>query len=256
MKTVSLSRRQQMLLHCAPITEERVTNRAMRVALHRARKSEQFAAQQNFDRAVTTLVRAISIPQEITDWVPSETLIALPKRWKKYAQNPAFLATGIAVIVIAVVLAFQIVERMKAFPGEATAHRLLTTAASAHSMMLDPVKTDAGALGDLFFMKHRLAHYDVPAEFADLRTLGCRVFDDEEGQRVAQIWVVEKRMQFFLFPAERDPKTGAAKEFSGWRYIDQDRWSGVVKEQNGVCFMAAIRGSEKDLAPYVLKKKE
>jgi len=123
-------------------------------------------------------------------------------------------------------------------------------------MMLDPVKTDAGALGDFFFMKDRLAHYDVPPEFADLRTIGCRVFDDEEGQRIAQVWVVEKHMQFFLFPAERDPKTGKAREFSGWHYVDQERWTGVVKEQNGVCFMAALRGGEKDLAPYVSKSKD
>src|SRR5205807_54897 len=169
MKAVSLSHRQQVLVQCAPLSDERVNDRAMRAAIHRAR---------------------------------------------------------------------------------------LTEASSAHSMMLDPVKTDAGALGDLFFMKHRLAHYDVPPEFADLRTLGCRVFDDEEGQRVAQIWVVEKKMQFFLFPAERDPKTGMAKEFSGWRYVDQERWTGVVKEKNGVCFMAAVRGSEKDLAPYISKSKE
>ena len=88
--------------------------------------------------------------------------------------------------------------------------------------MLDPVKTEAGALGDLFYMKHRLNHYDVPPEFADFKTLGCRVFDDEEGHRVAQIWVVEKRMQFFLFPAERDPKSGTVRGFSGWRYVEQE----------------------------------
>jgi hypothetical protein len=117
------------------------------------------------------------------------------------------------------------------------------------------VKTDAGALGDFFFMKHRLVHYDVPPEFAELKTLGCRVFEDEEGQTVAQVWVVEKKMQFFLFPAERDPKTGKAREFSGWRSIEQERWAGAVKEQNGVCFMAAIRGSPKDLVPYISKPK-
>jgi hypothetical protein len=256
MKTVSLSRRQQMLLHCAPISEERVKDRAMRTALHRARKSEQFAAQQNFDRAINRLVRGIPIPPAITDWVPTEALIVPPSRWKKFAQNPALLATGVAILVIAIVLVFQIADRMRAFPGQNTARHLLSTASSSHSMMLDPVKTDAGALGDYFFMKHRLAHYDVPPEFADLRTLGLRVFDDEEGERVAQIWVVEKRMQFFLFPAERDPKTGKAKEFSGWRYVDQDRWTGVVRQQNGVCFMAAVRGSDKDLAPYIAKRKE
>lgn len=252
---MNLSRRQQQLVQCAPVTDEHIDDRAMRAALHRVRKTEQFTVQRNFDQAMTALAHRIPVPTDITEWIPTDMLIPPPRRrWKKQAQNPAFLATGIAVAVIATVSVFQLMERLNRFPGEITARRLLTTASSTHSMMLDPVKTNAGSLGDFFFMKHRLAHYDVPPEFGDLRTLGSRVFDDEEGQRIAQVWVVEKRMQFFLFPAERDPKTGKARDFSGWRYVDQDRWTGVVKEQNGVCFMAAIRGSEKDLAPYVSKK--
>jgi hypothetical protein len=252
-----LSRRDKMLLHCAPLREEQVDERTLRTALHHARKTEVFAVQQSFDKATTALVQAIPVPKEIIEWVPTDTFIAPPRRpWKRYAQNPAFLATGIAVLVIAIVGIIQLVDRLNRFPGETTALRLLTTASSNKSMMLDPVKANAGALGDFLFMKHRLAHYDVPQEFEDLKTLGCRVFDDEEGQRVVQVWVVEKKMQFFMFPAERDPKTGKAKEFSGWRYVDQERWTGVVKEDKGVCFMAALRGSEKDLAPYVSKKKE
>lgn len=254
---VQLSRRDKTLLHCAPIRDEQVDDRALRTAIHHAKKSEPFVVQQNFDKAATALVQAIQIPKEIIEWVPSETFI-MPKRqpWKCYVQNPAFLATGIAVLVIAIVGTFQLVDRLNRFPGQSTAQRLLTTASSNKSMMLDPVKTDAGALGDFLFMKHRLAHYDVPPEFADLKTLGCRVFDDEEGQRIAQVWVVEKKMQLFMFPAERDVKTGAIKHFSGWRYVDQDRWTGVVKEDQGVCFMAALRGGENDLAPYVSNKKE
>jgi hypothetical protein len=31
---------------------------------------------------------------------------------------------------------------------------------------------------------------------------------------------------------------------------------GAVKEQSGVCFMAALRGGEKDLEPYIAKTKE
>ena len=115
------------------------------------------------------------------------------------------------------------------------------------------MSVDAGTLGDLFFMKHQLEHYDVPPEFADFRTIGARVFDDEDGHRVAQIWVVEKKIQFFLFPAERDPKTGAVREFSGWRTVEQESWAGVVREKNGVCFMAALHGRPIDLAPYLPK---
>src|SRR5207244_6548436 len=139
MSAVQLSRKEKMLVHCAPIREERVDDRALRLALHRARETEAFAIQQDFDKAATALVQAIPIPQEITDWIPTDTFIAPTRRaWKKYAQNPAFLATGIAVLVIAVVAIFQLVERVNRFPGEATARRLLTTARSTHAVMLDP----------------------------------------------------------------------------------------------------------------------
>jgi hypothetical protein len=253
---ISLSRNQRMLVQCAPLSDERVTDRAMRVALHRARKNEQFTTQQSFDRAVAAIVQAIPIPQEITDWVPSETLISPPRRtWKTQARHPAILAAAIAVVVITGFIVIHLIEKLNDFPGAANARKLLTVASSTRSLILDPLKTDAGKLGDLFFMKYRLEHYDVPAEFADFRTLGCRVFPDEEAHRVAQIWVIEKHMQFFLFPAEKDKK-GAVQKFSGWRYVDQEGWAGAVQERNGVCFMAALRGRQRDLAPYISKEKE
>ena len=99
-------------------------------------------------------------------------------------------------------------------------------------------------------MKHHLEHYDVPPEFSQLRTIGYRVFDDEEGHPVAQIEVSEKRMHFFLFPVEKQ-KDGRDPAFTGWRYVDQEGWVGVVQQHQGVCFMAALRGRKKDLATYL-----
>ena len=257
MKMPSLSRRQRMLVLCAPFNEQRITDRSMRAAVFRAKKADEFVQQQAFDRAVAGLIGQTVIPPEVVEWFTKETTLAPPKRtWKTIATNPAIVAIGIALVVIATVFAFRIAERMNDCPGADTARKLLTTASSSRPVMLDPLKTDAGALGDLFFMKHRLNHYDVPPEFAEFKTLGSRVFDDEEGHRVAQIWVVEKRMQFFLFPAERDAKTGAVREFADWRYVDQEGWSGVVRQKNGVCFMAALRGREKELTPYISKAKK
>lgn len=257
MKMPRLSRSQRLLMCCAPFNDARITDRAMRGTVFRVRKTEEFGRQKAFDLAIATLVKAIPTPPEVTEWVSKGTFVAAPKRtWKGTLQNPVVLAIGIAVAVITGIFVYKLVERWNEFPGEATARHLLAVAASAKPVLLDPVKTEAGSLGDYFFMKHRLPHYDVPPEFAELKTLGCRAFDDEEGDRVGQIWLAEKRMQFFLFPAERDPKTGAVKHFNGWRYVDQDRWTGVVEENNGVCFMAAVRGSEKELARYLNKAKE
>ena len=228
-------------------------DRPMRAVMSRAGKSSEFVNQQNFDRAVAALVRAIPIPPETAEWFSTDLISPSKWTWKKTVRNPAVLAIGLALIVIAGVLVFQFVARLNDFPGSVTARKLLAIASSTRSVLLDPVNADAGTLSDLFFMKHGLEHYDVPPEFADFRTIGCRVFDDDESRRIAQIWVAEKRMQFFLFPAERNAKTGAVLKFPGWRYVHQENWIGAVTQHNGVCFMAALRGREKDLTPYIPK---
>ena len=231
-------------------------DRPMRAVMSRAGKSSEFVNQQNFDRAVAALVRTIPIPPETAEWFSTDLISPSKWTWKKTVRNPAVLAIGLALIVIAGVLVFQFVARLNDFPGSATARKLLAIAGSTRSVLLDPVNADAGTLSDLFFMKHGLEHYDVPPEFADFRTIGCRVFDDDESRRIAQIWVAEKRMQFFLFPAERNAKTGAVLKFPGWRYVHQENWIGAVTQHNGVCFMAALRGREKDLTPYIPKTKQ
>jgi hypothetical protein len=257
MKLLSSMRRQRTLLNCAPIGAGRSADRPMRSALSRADGSVDFTNQQNFDRAVARLVRLIPIPAESAEWLSEKDLVPASRlSWKKMVRNPAVLAISIALAVIAGVFVFNFLSRLNDFPGSATARKLLGIAASTRPVMLDPVNAEAGTLSDLFFMKHGLEHYDVPEEFADFGTIGCRVFEDDESRRIAQIWVAEKRMQFFLFPAERDSKTGAVLRFPGWRYIHQEGWTGAVTEHSGVCFMAAIRGRDKDLEPYIARPKE
>jgi PII-like signaling protein len=249
-----------LLLSCAPITEKPGIDRAMRMAMQGARhgkKAVGFGHQQAFDAALARLVHEIPVDAQVAEWFANENLIpVVRRRWKKILLNPVVIAIALALLVIGGVFAYRVREHLLDFPGADKARRLLTVGASSRSVLLDPLKTEAGALSDFYFMKHRLEHYDVPAEFADFKTLGTRVFDDDEVRRVAQIWVVEKRMQFFLFPAEADPKTGRVTDFSDWRFVELEGWTGAVTQRNGVCFMAAIRGREKDLQAYLDKKKQ
>jgi len=257
MKLLSLMRRQRALLNCAPIRADQSVERSMRAAISRVDGAADFISQQNFDRAVARVVRLIPIPAESAEWFSEKDLVPASRwTWKKMMRNPAVLAISIAVAVIAGVFVFNFLSNLNDFPASATARKLLGTAASTRPVMLDPVNAEAGTLSDLFFMKYGLEHYDVPAEFADFGTIGCRVFEDDESRRIAQIWVAEKRMQLFLFPAERDSKTGAVMRFPGWRYVHQEGWTGAVTEHSGVCFMAAIRGRDKDLEPYVATPKK
>jgi hypothetical protein len=249
----------ELLLGCAPITEKPGMDRAMRVAINQARhgkKAATFGHQQAFDAALAKLVREIPVDEQLAEWFAKEHLVPVVRRgWKKLVRNPVVIAIAIAFLVISGVFAYRVREHLRDFPGADKARRLLSVASSNRSVLLDPLQTDAGALSDLFFLKHRLEHYDVPAEFAAFKTLGTRVFDDDEVRRVAQIWVKEKRMQFFLFPAEPD-KEGKINDFADWRFVELEGWTGVVTQRNSVCFMAAIRGQEKDLTPYLEKKKQ
>jgi hypothetical protein len=248
----------ELLLGCAPITEKPGMDRAMRVAIQRARhgkKAATFGQQQAFDAAIAKVVREIPVDAQVAEWFVNENLIPVVRRgWKKIVRNPVVIAIAIAALVIGGILAYRIHEHLNDFPGADKARRLLMVGASNRSVLLDPLQTDAGALSDLFFLKYRLEHYDVPAEFAEFKTLGARVFDDDEVRRVAQIWIKEKRMQFFLFPAEPD-KEGKINDFSDWRFVELEGWTGAVTQRNSVCFMAAIRGDEKELRGYLEKKK-
>lgn len=251
-------RRDKVLTLIAPITEKTGTDRRVRAAVLRAKRkgpsANEFGQQQGFDRAIAALVRDIPVTAEISEWFRNEKLIPQKKRgWKKTLRNPVVISIALAVVVIAGVVAYGIREKMNEFPGSSAARKMLTIAGSMRGVQLDPVEAAAGSLSDFFFMKYRLEHYDVPPEFAELRTSAVRVFDDDEGHRVAQMTVAEKRMQFFLFPAERDPKDLQPREFSGWRYVEHEGWTGVVRVRAGVCFMAALRGPREDLAPYLAR---
>ena len=82
---------------------------------------------------------------------------------------------------------------------------------------------------------------------------GAATLIEQMAGEPARETAAEKRLQFFLFPAERDPKDAKPLEFSGWRYVEQEGWTGAVRVREGVCFMAALRGSREELAPYLAK---
>jgi hypothetical protein len=242
----------QTLVDCAPISDVRGADRRMRAAISRAKRSDHFSQQQGFDRALAKVVKSTPVPPEIKEWFANEPMAQGARRsWKKTAFHPAVLAIVMALAVIGFISWLKFDEQMHAWAGESTAKKLLTVARETRPSQFERVETEAGTLGDLFLMKHQLDHYDVPAEFAHVRTFGTRVFDDDDAGRVAQIGALERRMQFFLFPAVRDSKTGQPVEFAGWRYVEQEGWTGAVHVRQGVLFMAAVRGPAKEFKSYV-----
>jgi hypothetical protein len=252
-----LSRRKRALLECAPITDSAPSDRAMRSALETARTIPEAAAaltaQHRFDVALSGLVRQISIPREAEEWFVNGALIKGAKRsWKRTARHPAILDTALAVLVLAGIGVFLFFEHLNDFPGAETAKKLLGVAAASRHLQFEPLNTDAINLGDYFFMKYQLEHFDIPIQFADFRARGVRIFDDEDAHRVAQVIVAERGVQFFLFAAEKaHPGSSSKSTKPGWRYVADEGWAGAVTERDGVCFMIAMRGTEDELRNYL-----
>lgn len=200
--------------------------------------------------------RALDIPvlAAIAEWFRNEFRPQKKRSWGRGICTPAVLCIAVAMLVVGVSF---VMERINEFPGSVTARKMLTIAASVRRAQLYPLDAEAGSLGDLLFMKYRLERYDIPREFAALRTSACRVFDDDGGGgRVAQIIVPNERMQFFLFPVAQIRKDVSTLGFSGWRFVEDEDWAGAVQVRGGICFMAAVRGRKQELAFYLSKANE
>jgi len=144
-----LSRGLRALADCAPIENTKAPDHRMRTAVSRAKRTEDFVAQQSFDRAIAKLVQATPVSPETRHWFANEKMAEGTKRsWKKTAFHPAILATGIALGVIAVVAWMKFDEQMHAFPGTATAKKLLNVAAMTRPSDFEPVQAEAGTLND------------------------------------------------------------------------------------------------------------
>src|SRR5438045_9574208 len=94
------------------------------------------------------------------------------RNWKKTAFHPAILAIGIALAVIAVVAWITFDEQMHAFPGTATAKKMLSVAAMTRLSEFEPMETEAGTLNDLVFIKYRPRPIDMPPGVSQQRTGG------------------------------------------------------------------------------------
>ena len=96
---------------------------------------------------------------------------------------------------------FLISDRLNSFEGADRISELLDTANNLTGDEFEAVETKAGDLQDWFFLKHGLEHYAVPKQFANIKTVGCRVFKFN-GATVAQIMAVtDKEVLFYMFPS-------------------------------------------------------
>ena len=143
---------------------------------------------------------------------------------------------------------FLISDRMNSFEGADRISDLLESANALTGDEFEAVETRAGDLQDWFFLKHGLEHYAVPKQFANIKTVGCRVFKFD-GATVAQIMAVtDKEVLLYMFPS-RD--LGIKIRNGKWEIVEDDKWVGGVTGINNTCFLVAFKGTKDEMKEFL-----
>jgi len=157
-------------------------------------------------------------------------------------------AVGVGLIATVCMVIFLISDRMNSFEGADRIGELLDAANNLTGDEFEAVETKAGDLQDWFFLKHGLEHYAVPKQFANIKTVGCRVFKFD-GAAVAQIMAVtDKEMLLYMFPSS---ELGIKVRKGKWEIVEDDKWVGGVTGINDTCFLVAFKGTKDDMKEFL-----
>jgi hypothetical protein len=161
------------------------------------------------------------------------------------------IAVGIGIVATIILLVFVISDRLNTFEGADRISDLLDSANNLNGDEFEPVETTASDLEDWFFLKHGLEHYAVPKQFAEIKTVGCRVFKFN-GATVAQIEAIsEKKLLLYMFPADDlGIKIGNGK----WEIVEADNWVGGLTGINDNCFLVAFQGTKDEMRDFLAHK--
>jgi hypothetical protein len=129
----------------------------------------------------------------------------------------------------------------------------LVYANTTRHYQFDPLNTDAINLGDYFFMKSQLEHYDVPMSDSPTSGRAGRASSTTRMGIALRRWCWQKRAcsSFFIPLRKRRlaPRQSVGDRSGG--YVEGDGWAGAVLERDGVCFMIAMHGNEEELRSYL-----
>ena len=157
-------------------------------------------------------------------------------------------AVGVGLVATVCMVIFLISDRLNSFEGADRISELLDSANDLTGDEFEAVETKAGDLQDWFFLKHGLEHYAVPKQFANIKTVGCRVFKFN-GATVAQIMAVaDKEILLYMFPSN---ELGIKIRKGKWEIVEDERWVGGVTGINNTCFLVAFQGNRDEMKEFL-----
>jgi hypothetical protein len=160
-------------------------------------------------------------------------------------------AVSIGLIATVALVAYLVWDQMNSFRGADQVTELLDTANALSGDEFEAVSTTTSNLKDWFFLKSDMRWFAVPKEFADTKTLGCRVFKFK-GADIGEILAKnDKEVLMFLFhPNDLGVKIRKGK----WTIVDGENWVGGVTGVEDCCFVVAFKGKHSEMQEYLNKK--
>ena len=189
--------------------------------------------------------------------VPAKSLVPvqaqLPARLTnsplpRVAAGVGAVAVGVGLVATLCMVIFLISDRLNSFEGADRIGELLESANTLTGDEFEAVETKAGDLEDWFFLKHGLEHYAVPKQFANIKTVGCRVFKFD-GATIGQIMAVtDKEVLFYIFPSH---DLGIKIRKGKWEIVEDEKWVGGATGNNDSCFLVAFKGNKDDMKEFL-----
>jgi hypothetical protein len=167
---------------------------------------------------------------------------------KRARPRTIMIAVGVGLVATLCMVIFLISDRMNSFEGADRISELLESADNLTGDEFEAVETKAGDLQDWFFLKHGLEHYAVPKQFANIKTVGCRVFKFD-GATVAQIMAVtDKEVLLYMFPSH---DLGIKLRKGKWEIVEDEKWVGGATGVSDVCFLVAFKGNKDEMKDFL-----
>jgi hypothetical protein len=199
----------------------------------------------NPDENRSTFSHSLPETQPNEEEVDEEDEEELPKRAR---PRTIMIAIGVGLVATLCMVIFLISDRMNSFEGADRIGELLESADNLTGDEFEAVETKAGDLQDWFFLKHGLEHYAVPKQFANIKTVGCRVFKFD-GATVAQIMAVtDKEMLLYMFPSH---DLGIKLRKGKWEIVEDEKWVGGATGVSDVCFLVAFKGNKDEMKDFL-----
>ena len=222
--------------------------RAMDLAAKDSSLAAEFESQTAFDLACSSDLGAIPLDADARAQIEegARAFAANHGGRTQVAKHAAF-AVGVGFLLLIGLLVWMFLGRAGTFPDEAV--KIAMAGAKAAPDQFDPVEEKADALQDWFTLKG-FDNFHVPPEFAKFDVVGVRIFT-VDNEPIAQVLVPENLMYFYCFSPQ--PFGINVVPEGSWRITESDRSVLAIREEKGMCFLVAFRGSKKDMKSLLEK---